>query len=309
MKVIERTPTTRAGDILGLRELNTRRLQDGIGKFHELSLIKARIMDDELVGFLVDEKSTDSHRSLQLKCLHVRGIERKGDGIILDTGLSLSPERCTFRNHIHEFTGHGDLTLGLLTQGYAHGVADPLRQQGTDTHSRLDTPVLTLTGFSNAEVQRIVHTLLVHRLNEQSHGGHHHNGVRGLDGDHHIVELFTSADTQKLHTTLHDTRRRVAIARHDTVGQRTVVHTDTHSGMMLLADIQEGYQLMLDLLQLGSIFLIGIFQMLEGTTGIDVVTRIDTHLLTVHGRYVGGMGREVHIGHQGGLIAVSLQLC
>ena len=77
---------------------------------------------------------------------------------------------------------------------------------------------------------------------------------------------------------------------------------------MFLADIQEGHQLALDLLQFGSILLVGVFQMLERAAGIDIVARIDAHLLTVERSHIGRMRGEVHVGHQRCRITVSLQL-
>ena len=78
--------------------------------------------------------------------------------------------------------------------------------------------------------------------------------------------------------------------------------------MMLLTDIQEGHELLLDLLQLGRILLIGILQMLERTPWIDIVAWVDTHLLAVKGCHIGRMGREMYIGHKRCRIAVGLQL-
>ena len=76
-----------------------------------------------------------------------------------------------------------------------------------------------------------------------------------------------------------------------------MVHTDAHSSMVLLADVQKRHQLLLYLLQLGSILLVGIFQMLERTTRVYVVTRIDAHLLAILGSHVSDMCREVDVGH------------
>ena len=61
--------------------------------------------------------------------------------------------------------------------------------------------------------------------------------------------------------------------------------------------LDEGHQLALDLLQFGSILLVGIFQVLERAARIDIVARIDAHLLAIEGSDIGGMGREVNVGH------------
>ena len=76
---------------------------------------------------------------------------------------------------------------------------------------------------------------------------------------------------------------------------------------MRFTDIQERNELGLNLLQLSLIFLVGILQMFEGSTRIDIVARIDTHLLAIKGGDISGMGRKMHIGHQRRRIAICLQ--
>ena len=102
-----------------------------------------RIKNGEVVSLLIDEERTHGHRSLQLKCLPVWGIEGEGDGIVLDTRLCFLTQLTALRNHIHEFAGNGDLTFWFLAQRHADGVANTLCQQGTNAHSRLDASVLT----------------------------------------------------------------------------------------------------------------------------------------------------------------------
>ena len=152
-----------------------------------------------------------------------------------------------------------------------------------------------------------MHVLLVHRLDQQTYRLYHDHRVGGLDADDDIAELLTLEDAKKLHAALHNACGGVAIARHDAVGQGTVVDAYANSRMVLLAYINKRYELACYLVQLGGILLVGIFQVLEGTPGVDVVAGVDTHLLTVLGSHVGHMGCEVHIGHQRRLIAVSLQ--
>ena len=88
-----------------------------------------------------------------------------------------------------------------------------------------------------------------------------------------------------------------------------MVNTDTNGSVVLLTDIQEWDQLCLNLLQLGSILLVGVLQMLERTTWVNIVTRIDTNLLAVECSHVGGMSSKMHIGHKWSVISVGLKLC
>ena len=118
---------------------------------------------------------------------------------------------------VHQMARHGNLGFGLLAQRHTDGVSYAIGKQGTNAHSTLDAPVFTLASFGNAQMQRIVHPLLVHGGHQQAHRLHHHHRVACLDRDDHIAELLFSANAQKLHTALHDTLGCVAIARHDAV--------------------------------------------------------------------------------------------
>ena len=109
-------------------------------------------------------------------------------------------------------------------------------------------------------------------------------------------------------TALDDAFGGVPIARHDAVAEGTVVHTDTYGCVMCLTDVDEGDEFFLNLLQLVGIFLVGIFQMFEGTAGIYIVARIDAYFLTIEGGDISGVGREMDICHQWLGIAVGLQL-
>ena len=97
-------------------------------------------------------------------------------------------------------------------------------------------------------MQGIVHIFSVHSLDKQADGSDHHHRVRGLNGDYHIVELFTTEDAQELHTTFNDSFRSIAVAAHDAVGERTMIDTDAYCGMMLLTYINKRYELGLNFL-------------------------------------------------------------
>ena len=77
--------------------------------------------------------------------------------------------------------------------------------------------------------------------------------------------------------------------------------------MVLFTYINKRYELGLNLFQLLLIFLVSVLQVFEGTTRIDIVARIDAHLLAILCSNIGGMSRKMNIGHQWGVIAISLQ--
>ena len=145
------------------------------------------------------------------------------------------------------------------------------RQAVRRCHRTLDASVLALASLGHAEVERIVHVSLVHLGDEQAHGAHHDDGVRCLDAYHYVVELLLLADAQKLHAALDDAFRRVAVARHDAVGQRTVVHSDADGCVIFLTDVQEGDETVAYLLDFFCILFIRILQLLEGAGSIYIV--------------------------------------
>ena len=234
-------------------------------------------------------------------------MKRDGDRVVGDLLFGLSTFHGTFLDALHQFSGYRYLTLRLLAEAYADGVADALGQQCANAYSTLDAAVLTFAGLGDTQVQRIVHILAVHLLDQQPYRLHHHDGVAGFDGDDHVVEPLALADTQELQTALHDAGRCVAVARHDTIRQRAVVHTDADGGVVLLTDVEKRYKPLINFPQFGLILLVGIFQLFERTCRIDIVSRVHAHLLAIAGCHIGDVRIEMHVGDQWCCVAVGFQ--
>ena len=83
-----------------------------------------------------------------------------------------------------------------------------------------------------------------------------------------------------------------------------MIHTDADGSMMLLADVEERYEAILNLLEFVGILLVGIFLLDELAGRIHVVARIDAHFLTIESSHVGNIRIEVNIGYERSLIAV-----
>ena len=205
---------------------------------------------------------------------------------------------------IHQMAGYRNLCGRFLAQTYTHGIADTIGQKGTDAHSTLDSSVLAFTSLSNAQMQRIAHAFFLHLADQEAHRANHHYGIGRLDADDHIVEILFLADAEELHTALYDAFGSIAIAVADAVGQRAMVHADADGCMILLADIEEWNESVFYLLQFVSIFLIGIFLLDELAGRINIVARIDTHLLAVESSNVGNVRIEVNISYKRCQIAV-----
>ena len=147
-------------------------------------------------------------------------------------------------------------------------------------------------------MKRECHALALHRIDQQADAPHHHHRVAGLDGYHHIREPLADANPQELHATLHDAFGRVAVTAHDAVRERPVVHPDTDGRVVCAANIQERHKARFQPLQLPGILLVGVFQMLERASRVNVVPRVDAHLLGIECRHLGHARIEMHIGHQ-----------
>ena len=76
-----------------------------------------------------------------------------------------------------------------------------------------------------------------------------------------------------------------------------MVYSDADSGVVFFADIQEGNQPGTDFLDLMRIFLIGIFQFLEGACGICVLARIVAYSFGLQCSFFCFLRIEVHIGY------------
>ena len=213
----------------------------------------------------------------------------------------------TGEHMVDEFACYGYFRLRLFAEGHADGVAQSVGKQGADAQCRLDASVLAVTRLGHAEMEGKVHPFPLHDSSHEPDGLHHDDGIARLDGDHHVAEVLLHADAQELHARLHHPLGRVAVARHDAVGERAVVHTDAQGGMVCLADVEQGDEACAYLLQFACILLVGIFQVLEGACGIDVVARVDAHLLGIERSYFRHLGVEVDVCHEGRQVALRAQ--
>ena len=153
-------------------------------------------------------------------------------------------------------------------------------------------------------MQRKVHVFLLHRLYEESHGGYHHHGVGCFYRNHHLEVVFRHKHPQKFHRALHHPCRGVAIATHDAVAQRAVVHADAHCGAVLAADVDKRAQRVADALYLGGIFLVGVFKFLEGARRVNEIARVDAHFVGYCRGGKRGGGIEMDVGYKRRGVAV-----
>ena len=147
-------------------------------------------------------------------------------------------------------------------------------------------------------MERIVHVFLVHRVDQQAHRLHHDHRIARLDGDDDIVEMLAFADAQELHTAFDDALGRVAVAVAYAVGERAVVDADADGGVVRLADVEEGHEAVVNLLQFVGVFGVGVLVFDEASGRVDVVAGVDAYLLGIECGDVGHVGVEVDVGHE-----------
>ena len=71
---------------------------------------------------------------------------------------------------------------------------------------------------------------------------------------------------------------------------------------MITANIEERDESVTDALYLLFIFSISVFQMLERSCGIHIVTRVDAYLFHILCGHIGNCGIEVDISHKRGVV-------
>ncbi len=70
------------------------------------------------------------------------------------------------------------------------------------------------------------------------------------------------------------------------------------SSVVGLTNLEKRHQPSLYLLQFLGIFLVGVLQPLEGSSRVDIIARVDAHLLAIEGCHVCHIGIEMNIRHE-----------
>jgi hypothetical protein len=127
----------------------------------------------------------------------------------------------------------------------------------------------------------------------------HDHDIGSLHRDDDIHELLLNKNPQELHHALDHTCGRVAVAAHDAVAERAVIHTQTHSGAMFTAHGDKGQQFVMNAVQFGLVFLVGIIQLLERAGRINKVAGVDADAFTHAGCSQRCLGVEMDVGNEG----------
>ena len=84
---------------------------------------------------------------------------------------------CPACDILHEMLCYGDFSLRFLAQRHPYRVADAVGEQRSYAHGTLYASVLAFACLRHAQMQRIVHALLLHCVHEKAHRAHHDNRV------------------------------------------------------------------------------------------------------------------------------------
>ena len=197
-----------------------------------------------------------------------------------------------------QLVGNGNFALGSLAQRYAECVANTVSKEGANACRTLDSAIFALACLSHAEVKGEGHLLLTHYGAKQAHAAHHHYRIAGLNGDYDVLEILLHANAQEFHATLYDALGGIAVTAHNTVGKRPMVYAYAKRRSVFATNIKQTREALFEALEFGCIFLVRIFQRLERTSGIYVITRVDAHLLYHRCGNICHIGVEVYVCHE-----------
>ncbi len=139
-------------------------------------------------------------------------------------------------------------------------------------------------------------------LHQKAVGLDHDDRITRLHRQYDVVEALIGCYAQELQGTFHHAGRIITVSIHDTVAERTMVGSNAQRRTVLRTDAQERQKALTHALQLGVVGGIIVFDNLE-LLFVDVVARIDAHLLNDAGSDLGSVWRIVNVGNQGSGIA------
>ncbi len=153
-----------------------------------------------------------------------------------------------------------------------------------------------------------VNIFSIHPIHQQAYRLGHQQRIGSFHGYHNIGKPFLHSDAQIFHARFHHSFGGIAIARHDTIGERSVVHADAYGCTMFFADLKKGNYFGTDFIQFCRILFLGILQLGKGLLLVDIITGIDAHLLGDGRRHLGCTRIEMDVSRQRDCIALLPQL-
>ena len=151
-----------------------------------------------------------------------------------------------------------------------------------------------------------IRSLFAQAGDEQTVGVDHYLRVARLHRENEGVVIQVARDAGEFERAFHHPERRVAVAVHDAVGERTVVSADAHRDAALFRELDQRRETFANALELGGVLRVGVFEDLEFFR-VGVVAGIDPHFLDPLRRFHRGLGFEMDVGDDRRLAAAFAQ--
>src|SRR5205085_7360258 len=119
-----------------------------------------------------------------------------------------------------------------------------------------------------------------------------------------IIEI--ARDPGEFERAFHHAQRRVAVAIHDPIRERTVIRPDAHRAPELPAKFYQRREALADPLQLGGVLFVGVFEDLE-LFRVGVIAWVDPDFLYPLRRFHRGFRFEMNVGDDRHLAAALAQ--
>ena len=132
----------------------------------------------------------------------------------------------------------------------------------------------------------------------------HHLRVGGLHRKYQIMVIVITCDAGKLQRAFHHAERRVAIAVHDAIRERSMIGADAHHPSKILAKLHQRRKFLADAFELLLILRVGVLADFELLL-VGVISRVHANFLHPLGGLERGIGLEMDVGHQRHLAAGS----
>mmetsp|Transcript_88113 Transcript_88113/g.247794 ORF Transcript_88113/g.247794 Transcript_88113/m.247794 type:complete len:448 (-) Transcript_88113:37-1380(-) len=219
-------------------------------------------------------------------------------------GLMRPLALCLFGHAPKRFAGPR-LEFGVLRQRDPHRVAEAVEEQRADAHARLDAPVLAAARLSNAEVQGVVPTALVHFTRQQAVGLDHDLRVRRLHAEYEIVESVLAADLAELDRRRDHTLGCVAVLEHNSLRHRAMVHADPQCFALILELQDQRHEGLLDRVAgLSHVCVCELADRVERLAAVGKIPWIHADLIHEVGDHHGHLRSEVDVCHDRGRVTL-----
>ena len=201
-----------------------------------------------------------------------------------------------------ECSGDWDFGFGVFGEGDADRIAQAIFEQRADARGGFDAPVFPVAGFCHPQMERVIHALGHHFVDQQAVRLNHHLGIAGFHGKHDVPIAEVLADPRKLEGGFDHAQGRVPVPAHDAVGQGAVVGADPHGRAVVLADLDQRREPVADAVEFVGVLRVRVFDDLE-LFFVRVIAGVHAHFFHESRCDFSRVRGVVNIGHQGRIIA------